>query len=234
MGSKNSRTRQQGAHMAPDVKSVADQTQQPSPAVSTPHRKRSSTTGTERVVHVDSMMMDATSRNRTAAPSAEQNRPIAVRIRSDQQAVLLATLASLQEGLKQAKTSAERQALLQRLREVVGEYDAEMARQQGDAQQATATLSPTRERSATAPPKASPLRSIKFPTLLYDERRHRPTESSDSEDRIECAICMNTYAHEDEIMVLPCLHWFHSTCGREWLDKRPECPLCQTDVLKNC
>ena len=45
----------------------------------------------------------------------------------------------------------------------------------------------------------------------------------------DCVICLNDFDPEDEIVIYSCdtKHYFHKKCGAEWLDVRPECPLCR-------
>lgn len=45
-----------------------------------------------------------------------------------------------------------------------------------------------------------------------------------------CVICMQEFAVGEEATRLPCLHLFHAACAREWLSRRPVCPLDMTPV----
>jgi len=47
----------------------------------------------------------------------------------------------------------------------------------------------------------------------------------------ECAICMCSFEHNDNLKRLPCSHSFHSACVTTWLVKHSNsCPLCKTVV----
>mmetsp|Transcript_106715 Transcript_106715/g.299891 ORF Transcript_106715/g.299891 Transcript_106715/m.299891 type:complete len:281 (-) Transcript_106715:412-1254(-) len=46
----------------------------------------------------------------------------------------------------------------------------------------------------------------------------------------ECAICLEDFCDGEEIMRLPCLHRFHSSCSRDWLRRQARCPFCNAEV----
>jgi hypothetical protein len=46
-----------------------------------------------------------------------------------------------------------------------------------------------------------------------------------------CPICLDCYVYRDTLKILPCLHYYHKHCIREWLCKREmTCPMCRTSV----
>jgi len=49
------------------------------------------------------------------------------------------------------------------------------------------------------------------------------------EDRL-CEICQCGYEEEEEVLVLPCNHFFHSECVSRWLSMRTTCPKCRYEV----
>eukprot|EP00744_Colponema_vietnamica_P005114 GILI01007523.1.p1 GENE.GILI01007523.1~~GILI01007523.1.p1 ORF type:complete len:208 (-),score=15.50 GILI01007523.1:165-788(-) len=55
---------------------------------------------------------------------------------------------------------------------------------------------------------------------------------TDEEEKITCSICWVDYEVGQLVMILPCLHWVHASCGEEWLARKPQCPLCQIDVVQ--
>lgn len=55
---------------------------------------------------------------------------------------------------------------------------------------------------------------------------------SDNPDRqlVECELCLMEYSEGDELLRLPCMHFFHAGCVMPWLQKSQTCPMCQTDI----
>lgn len=57
-------------------------------------------------------------------------------------------------------------------------------------------------------------------------------ETSITNDQLEenriCSICHSEFVQDQhKIRILPCLHYFHSQCIKDWLDKSSTCPLCR-------
>ena len=50
----------------------------------------------------------------------------------------------------------------------------------------------------------------------------------------QCSVCIDDFADDADITVLPCSHAFHSDCIVPWLTERQsKCPLCKFDVLEH-
>lgn len=48
-----------------------------------------------------------------------------------------------------------------------------------------------------------------------------------------CAICMEEYGAEDEVIVGDqCAHMFHRACLLDWLERNDGCPFCRKDVVR--
>lgn len=46
-----------------------------------------------------------------------------------------------------------------------------------------------------------------------------------------CPICLDNYNYHQRIKILPCLHYYHKHCIREWLCERENsCPMCRIPV----
>jgi len=46
----------------------------------------------------------------------------------------------------------------------------------------------------------------------------------------ECALCLEEYSPGEEVLKLPCGHFFHESCVGPWFAKSLLCPLCQQDA----
>ena len=56
-------------------------------------------------------------------------------------------------------------------------------------------------------------------------------------DDEECALCMESFVESDEVRVLKCRHYFHTTCIDQWLvvsqkSKSRSCPLCPAGAVE--
>ncbi|KAK7280080.1 hypothetical protein RJT34_25142 [Clitoria ternatea] len=49
-------------------------------------------------------------------------------------------------------------------------------------------------------------------------------------ERKECAVCLEGFQQEQQVMNLPCSHKYHSACLLPWLASHPHCPYCRTPV----
>ncbi|ORY65014.1 uncharacterized protein BCR38DRAFT_408759 [Pseudomassariella vexata] len=77
---------------------------------------------------------------------------------------------------------------------------------------------------SNAPPPASPETIAKLPRKKLDEQMLGP------ELKGECTICIDEMHVEDEVIVLPCKHWFHEACVTLWLKEHNTCPICRTAI----
>ncbi|KAI1151857.1 hypothetical protein F4825DRAFT_339516 [Nemania diffusa] len=46
----------------------------------------------------------------------------------------------------------------------------------------------------------------------------------------ECTICIDEVKVGDEVVVLPCKHWFHEECASLWLKQHNSCPVCRAAI----
>ncbi|KAI1369422.1 hypothetical protein F5Y08DRAFT_153066 [Xylaria arbuscula] len=51
-----------------------------------------------------------------------------------------------------------------------------------------------------------------------------------SELKGECTICIDEVKAGDEVVVLPCKHWFHEECASLWLKQHNSCPVCRAAI----
>ena len=103
-----------------------------------------------------------------------------------------------------------------------------MAQQQEEAGLATATTPRPAEKKKTLHPAVA-----QCPRITYTEEHL----TSEEEEKRQCSICWEDYAVGEKVLILPCLHWVHAACGEDWLLRKPQCPICQLDIvqsLRNC
>lgn len=54
---------------------------------------------------------------------------------------------------------------------------------------------------------------------------------SDADDeKCSCVVCMENYATDDEISIMPCSHKFHRECIKTWLRQSNTCPICKSSL----
>ena len=66
---------------------------------------------------------------------------------------------------------------------------------------------------------------------LYSSRANlqQPvTQQGDADDG--CCVCLDLMPANADVLHLPCSHFFHARCVREWLAVSASCPLCKTAV----
>ena len=51
-----------------------------------------------------------------------------------------------------------------------------------------------------------------------------------AEDKRKCTICLEDYKNNDDSIILPCIHIFHSECIRKWMKKKNICPICKSKI----
>ncbi|XP_066844383.1 E3 ubiquitin-protein ligase Topors-like [Anser cygnoides] len=76
-----------------------------------------------------------------------------------------------------------------------------------------AAAAPVRRSSPSSPAPPSPLPQLESMAMALDSR---------------CPICLDTW--DNASYVMPCLHQFCFRCIQQWVDNKPECPLCKRRV----
>ncbi|KAI4457550.1 e3 ubiquitin-protein ligase praja [Holotrichia oblita] len=56
-----------------------------------------------------------------------------------------------------------------------------------------------------------------------------PEETVDAEGK-QCPVCLKIHDIGETVRKLPCLHCFHDTCIKPWLEKTNSCPLCRHEL----
>ncbi|KAI9807689.1 MAG: hypothetical protein M1825_005630 [Sarcosagium campestre] len=76
--------------------------------------------------------------------------------------------------------------------------------------------------NAPGPASASALASL--PTKRVD------ASMLGEEGKADCSICMDEVPLGHEVVHLPCSHWFHEHCAKEWLREHDTCPICRQSI----
>ena len=47
-----------------------------------------------------------------------------------------------------------------------------------------------------------------------------------------CSICLEDFKIREKVAVLPCIHFFHNNCIKNWIKKQNTCPICKFELTK--
>ena len=47
------------------------------------------------------------------------------------------------------------------------------------------------------------------------------------QETVACAICLEDFKLEEEVMLTPCSHMFHENCIVPWVKSHAQCPICR-------
>ncbi|RDW79586.1 hypothetical protein BP6252_04224 [Coleophoma cylindrospora] len=78
--------------------------------------------------------------------------------------------------------------------------------------------------TSNAPGPASAESISALPKKSLDEKMLGP------EGKGECSVCMDDVYIGDEVVSLPCNHWFHEACASAWLGEHNTCPICRKGI----
>jgi division protein 1 len=78
--------------------------------------------------------------------------------------------------------------------------------------------------TSNAPGPASPHAIQALPKRKLDKELLGP------EGKGECSVCMDDVHVGDEVVMLPCSHWFHEACASAWLSEHNTCPICRKGI----
>lgn len=72
--------------------------------------------------------------------------------------------------------------------------------------------------------------TVSFHKMRVEEEGELEDLSSDDEDStFECPICLGT--SQKHLQATPCMHVFHAKCLRDWMRRKPECPVCRLKLV---
>jgi len=55
-------------------------------------------------------------------------------------------------------------------------------------------------------------------------------EQFKNKEEIKCIICLEAFSIGDKISYLPCFHYFHSSCIKNWIKIKNKCPFCNNII----
>lgn len=80
--------------------------------------------------------------------------------------------------------------------------------------------------SGAAPP--APAEAIaKLPLRKADEK------ILGAEGKAACPVCMEDVVLKEDVLELPCKHWFHEECAKSWLNEHNTCPICRKPISED-
>lgn len=60
---------------------------------------------------------------------------------------------------------------------------------------------------------------------------HIKEENKNEYTEKDCNICLESFNIDNELKILPCNHFFHTECIKEWLcNEKINCPICRKDI----
>jgi len=62
------------------------------------------------------------------------------------------------------------------------------------------------------------------------EKKVVDEEMLGGDGKAECTICISEAEKGDEVVALPCKHWFHGECVAMWLRQHNTCPVCRSPI----
>ena len=65
-----------------------------------------------------------------------------------------------------------------------------------------------------------------FPEIVIED------VSKLEEGNRSCVICFEDFKSGEKVMVLPCIHFFHNPCIKEWIKKKNNCPICKFELTE--
>ena len=66
--------------------------------------------------------------------------------------------------------------------------------------------------------------------ILNDLKEVELNEKLINDEEKKCAICLENYSIGNKIIYLPCCHYFHSSCIKDWIRIKNKCPYCNNII----
>ena len=65
-----------------------------------------------------------------------------------------------------------------------------------------------------------------FPEIVIED------VSKLEESNRRCVICFEDFNSGEKVTALPCIHFFHNPCIKEWIKKKSNCPICKFELTE--
>lgn len=78
-------------------------------------------------------------------------------------------------------------------------------------------------RQSNAAPPASEYEIARLDRVKLDD-------SMKANSKAECIVCLDEVMIGEEVVVMPCKHWFHEACIKLWLREHNTCPICRSST----
>ena len=62
---------------------------------------------------------------------------------------------------------------------------------------------------------------LKFPEITIEDINKLEDTNK------KCMICLEDFKSKEKVSALPCIHFFHPNCIKEWVERKNECPVCK-------
>ncbi|KAG2182468.1 hypothetical protein INT43_007398 [Umbelopsis isabellina] len=61
--------------------------------------------------------------------------------------------------------------------------------------------------------------------------KSRTTTSQDVDENQDCSVCKEDFGVAEQVLILPCQHFFHQDCIKQWLQVNGTCPICRHSLV---
>ena len=74
------------------------------------------------------------------------------------------------------------------------------------------------------------IRESHYNEVLNDLKEVELNEKLINDEENNCPICLENYSMDNKVICLPCSHYFHSSCIKNWIRIKNECPYCKNPI----
>ncbi|XP_076812702.1 RING finger protein 24-like isoform X2 [Clavelina lepadiformis] len=66
--------------------------------------------------------------------------------------------------------------------------------------------------------------------VVLNKNKDNPLQETKNET---CPVCLEDFKNKEVLAICPCCHVFHKKCLCKWLQHRPTCPMCMSQIPLN-